>query len=166
MPSVITGTSLSSAALTTGAAGNPGSVTGTWTLTAGSSWEATFADLAEYHTSDQEYEYGTVLIFGGERELTICDKFADTRVAGVVSKDPAYIMNAGQPGITVKLALQGRTPVKISGQVRKGDLLVSSANPGFAEVVPEARPGTLIGKSLEDKFTEEDGFVMAAIGRF
>jgi hypothetical protein len=171
MPSVITGTSVSSAtalitSISTGSSGTPGTVTGQWTLTTGSTWEATFADLAEYHESDKKYDPGTVVIFGGEKEITISEKMLDTRVAGAISTDPAYIMNAGKSGIQLCLALQGRTPVKVVGQVKKGDILVTSNVPGHAIVNNKPEIGTIIGKSLEDKTSQEKGLVMTAIGRF
>jgi hypothetical protein len=171
MPSVITGSQVSAntgliTALSTGAAGTPGTVTGRWTLTTGSTWEATFADLAEYYQADEEYEPGTVLIFGGEKEVTLSTQAHDTRVAGVVSTNPAYTMNKGIEGTVACVALQGKVPVRVVGIVRKGDLLVTSNEAGCAQVSSTPGVGTLIGKSLEDKFDQEVSVINAAIGRF
>jgi len=171
MPSVITGTEVSSTAavvtsISTGAVGSPGTVTGQWTLTSGSTWEATFADLAEYYQADAEYEPGTVLVFGGEQEVTLSTQAHDTRVAGVVSTNPAYTMNKGIEGITACVALQGKVPVCVVGTVRKGDLLVTSDESGCAQISSTPGVGTLIGKSLEDKFDQEPALINVAIGRF
>jgi cytoskeletal protein CcmA (bactofilin family) len=96
----------------------------------GKSIQAQYADLAERYVADAEYNVGTVLVFGGKQEVTVTTKFADHRVAGVVSGQPAYLMNAVAPGIAV--ALRGRVPVKVIGPVHKGDLLVTSDLEGHA----------------------------------
>jgi len=147
--------------LTTGTPATAGTVEGTWTLTAGSYFEATYADLAENFMADQDYEPGTVVKLGGSEEITICDKPHCVDVFGVVSENPAYIMNAGG-GIPV--ALQGRTPVKLIGSVKKGERLVAAGQPGYAMALKEDKyydPRIVIGRSLED--TDGDT-VMAVIG--
>ena len=96
----------------------------------GKSIQAQYADLAERYVADAEYDVGTVLVFGGKQEVTVTTQFADHRVAGVVSGQPAYLMNAVAPGIAV--ALRGRVPVKVIGSVHKGDLLVTSDLEGHA----------------------------------
>ena len=95
------------------------------------STEALYADLAEKYTADANYEPGTVVVFGGDAEVTVTNQFADTRVAGIISTDPAYIMNAGVYGLPV--ALRGRVPCKVIGPVSKGDLLVTSDVEGYAK---------------------------------
>lgn len=96
----------------------------------GKSIQAQYADLAERYRADDEYEVGTVLVFGGREEVTVTTQFADHRVAGVVSGQPAYLMNAVAPGTAI--ALRGRVPVKVIGPVHKGDLLVTSDLEGHA----------------------------------
>ena len=132
--------------LTTGSNATAGTVTGDWTLTAGSTWEATYADLAEKYTTDGPYEAGIVMKFGGDAELTQSDTHNDTRVAGVISDAPAFTMNGGIEG--QYLALSGRVPVKVVGTVRPGDLLVASDTPGHAVVNNEPATGTVIGKAI------------------
>ena len=132
--------------LTTGSNSTAGTVTGDWILTAGSTWSATYADLAEKYTTDNEYEPGTVMKFGGTLELTQSDTANDHRVAGVVSTNPAYILNAEIEG--QYLALSGRVPVKVTGSVSPGDILVSSNVPGHAEVNNDAQSGRIIGKAI------------------
>ena len=118
------------ATLTTGAAATAGTITGSWTLTSGSKLEATYADLAEKYLADADYEAGTVIVVGGEKEVTAGS--IGQRAIGVVSFNPAYVMNSGLEGGTL-VALKGRVPVKITGPVRKGDRLVASEN-GTASV--------------------------------
>ena len=148
--------------ITTGGNTTTGNITGNWLLTAGSQLEATYADLAEYYEADKVYEPGTVLEFGGEKEVTLASD-ETIRVAGVVSTDPAYVMNAGCPGLAVPIALQGRVPVKVRGHIRKGDMMVSAGN-GFARPTLSPKLGTVIGKSLEN-FNGTEGIIEIAIGR-
>jgi hypothetical protein len=151
--------------LTTGANTTAGTFTGNWTLSAGSKWNATYADLSEKYVADASYGPGTVLIFGGVHEVTISTEMNTTRVAGVVTTDAAYTMNSGlEAEFIADIALQGRVPVKVIGPVFKGDLLVAAGN-GHAIANNEARAGTIIGKSLEN-FNEASGVIEVAVGRF
>jgi hypothetical protein len=140
-------------------------VYGTWTLSAGSTFQATYADLAEWYSADADYEPGTVLIFGGSAEVTVTTIYSDSRVAGVVTTDPAYVMNAGLEGTKACIALQGRIPVKVMGYIKKGDLLTTADNSGYATKAINPQVGTIIGKALEDKLTPEKGIIEVAIGR-
>ena len=156
---------LRSTTLTTGASSTAGTITGNWSLSAGSQLQATYADLAEYYEGDREYEPGTVLVFGGEKEVTTTTLRDDTRAAGVVTTDPAYIMNSEQKGIKVCIALAGRVPVKVVGRIKKGDLLTTSSTPGYAVKALDPKLGSIIGKALEDKDNGEAGVIQVAIGR-
>ena len=148
--------------LTTGANSNAGTITGNWTLTAGSRMEATYADLAEYYEADERYLPGTVLMFGGEKEVTLADD-GTSKVAGVVSTNPAYVMNATCPGLLTAVALQGRVPCKVRGKISKGDMLISGGN-GFARPNQFPAMGTVIGKALQD-FDGYEGVIEVAVGR-
>ena len=75
-------------------------------------------------------------------------------------------MNKDLTGTVACIALQGRTPCKVLGRVKKGDLLVTSAKPGYAIVNNHPRVGTVIGKSLADKLTDGEGIIEVAVGRF
>lgn len=110
-----------------------------------------YADLAEKYIADQEYEPGTVVIFGGTEEITVTPYEGDKRVAGVISTDPAYLMNMSSPGLPV--ALRGKVPVKVVGQVSKGDLLITSDVPGYAVSAgfrSDYSPNAVFAKSLVD----------------
>jgi hypothetical protein len=133
---------------------------------AGTASAAKYADLAENYQADAEYEEGTVLVFGGDEEVTASTQFNDRRVAGVVSLKPAYLMNSELEGThVVAIALQGRVPVKVIGRVQKGDLLVTSGRIGFAIVNNDPKVGTVIGKALEAKTTDGDGVIEAVVGK-
>jgi hypothetical protein len=125
---------------------------------------AQYADLAEKYEADAEYAPGTVLEFGGSKEVTVSVEAGSTRVAGVVSTNPSYIMNAGLSAEHVAMvALQGRVPCRVVGPVAKGDMMVSAGN-GSARVDNSARAGTIIGKSLEN-FDGAEGTIEVVIGR-
>lgn len=129
----------------------------------GTSTTAKYADLAENYQGDSQYLPGQVLMFGGEREVTIADPDT-TRVAGVVSTNPAHLMNGALsgPGV-VAIALQGRVPCNVIGPVKKGDLMVS-AGFGFAKVNNQAGTGQVIGKALND-FSGQKGQIEVVVGR-
>ena len=111
------------------------------------STSARYADLAELYLADADYEPGTVVIFGGAAEVTECIRDNDHTVAGVVSTDPALTMNSDlENGIAI--ALTGRVPVKVDGDVNPGDLLVTSQKKGYAMVNNNARSGTILGKAI------------------
>lgn len=114
---------------------------------------ALYADLAERYEADAVYDPGTVLVVGGDNEVTVTAIYADTRVAGIVSKNPAYMMNseAGTNETHPYIALKGRVSCKVIGPIKKGDLLVTSAHPGYACVGQNVFSGAVIGKALEDK---------------
>jgi hypothetical protein len=159
-----TGT-LYSDTLNTGSSGTAGEITGNWTLSAGSRLQATYADLAEFYTSDNEYEPGTVLVFGGPAETTVTNLYGDQRLAGVVSTDPAYLMNSGLSGTVSAIALAGRVPCKVTGRISKGDMLTTSSILGYATKMIEYVPGAFIGKALQDKNSEGPGVVEISVNR-
>jgi hypothetical protein len=156
---------LKSLSLDAGAEDNRGNIRGIWSLTGASKLQATYADLAEYYEGDQEYEPGTVLVFGGDKEVTTSTMINDTRAAGVVTTNPAYVMNQEQTGIKVCLALAGRVPCKIIGRIKKGDMLTTSATPGYAIKAHNPTLGSIIGKALEDKDNGDAGVIQVAVGR-
>tara|TARA_B000000532_G_C18526275_1_gene259494 strand:- start:32 stop:514 length:483 start_codon:yes stop_codon:yes gene_type:complete len=127
---------------------------------------AKYADLAENYLADAEYEVGTVLVFGGEEELTTTDTKGDRKVAGVVSENPAHLMNSGLEGEHVTpLALQGRTPCMVIGKVEKGDIIVTSAIAGYGMVDNNPTVGTVIGKAVGKKEDDGKGIVEVVVGR-
>jgi hypothetical protein len=125
---------------------------------------AQYADLAEVYESDAQYEPGTVVVFGGEKEVTISTSGNDTSVAGVVSTNPAYLMNSDSEGVAV--ALTGKVPCKVVGHINKGDLLSTHpSHHGVAKKTHEPQVGEVIGKALEDYDSEEIGTINIVVGR-
>lgn len=124
---------------------------------------ARYADLAENYAADAEYEPGTVLCFGGDAEVTVCNVDGSARVAGVVSTAPAHVMNSELVGTKATVALQGRVPVKVVGTVRKGDMMVAAGN-GMARAEASPKIGSVIGKALEN-FDGDQGVIEVVVGR-
>ena len=154
--------------LTTGANTTAGSITGNWTLTTGSRLESTYADLAEYYKGEEAYEVGTVVCFGGSEEVHVSSEKCSRRVAGIVSTNPAYIMNQGCSGIPVAVALQGRVPCKVTGKCEKGDIMVHDGQGGataWYHVATIMHPGVVLGKAIQDKSESELSIIEIAVGR-
>lgn len=129
----------------------------------GTASSAYYADLAENYVADEQYEPGTVVQFGGDFEVTLATN-KTPKVAGVVSTNPAYLMNALQEGEhVVAVALQGKVPCKVAGYVSKGDMMVSGGQ-GYAIAAEHPKIGTVIGKALED-FHGEYGVINIVVGK-
>ena len=125
---------------------------------------AQYADLAEVYETDSDYEVGTVVVFGGEKEVTISTEGNDPRVAGVISGSPAYLMNTKSNGQPV--ALLGKVPCKVIGHIVKGDMLSTDpAHNGVAKKTHEPQVGEVIGKALEDYDSDEIGTINIVVGR-
>jgi len=126
---------------------------------------ARYADLAERYEADAVYVPGTVVIVGGEKEITVTRMAANPAVAGVISKTPAYMMNseAGSDETHPYVALKGRVPCKVYGPVTKGDLLVTSRHPGYAcAYVHGDHPKAAFATALES-FSGEFGVIEVKI---
>ena len=142
-----------------------GSTTAWWTTTYSKAMQAQYADLAETYSSDRQYVPGTVVVFGGSKEVTISTQSHDPAIAGVVSTNPAYHMNASAIGIPI--ALQGRVPTRVKGPVAKGDRLVASDIKGVAIKLDKTlyEPGCIIGKALEDITDDRVHTIEVVVGR-
>jgi len=141
-----------------------GSLTKVYNTVYAKATSAQYADLAEIYESDSEYEVGTVVIFGGDKEITVSSMGADPRVAGVISENPAYLMNSEATGQAV--ALQGKVPCKVVGVINKGDMLVThSQHPGVARKGNDPQVGTVIGKALQEYNSTEIGTINIVVGR-
>ena len=127
---------------------NPSTDTLTATVFDGESTTAQYADLAEKYTSDEEYAPGTVLMIGGDAETTVWSG-SDSYIAGVVSTNPAYLMNSKLEG-GIDVALVGRVPVRVEGAINKGQA-VFAVDGGIARA---GAMGPIVGIALETS-TEE-----------
>jgi hypothetical protein len=108
---------------------------------------AKWSDLGERYLADDIYEPGTLVKFGGEKEITI----ADDEVNAIVSTK-AFDLNAGLVGGTV-IALCGRVPTKVKGKIEKFDKIMLSDIPGVARKWDGI--SRVIGRALESNLNED-----------
>ena len=125
---------------------------------------AQYADIAERFAADAVMIPGAVVMFGGAQEITETAEELSEKVFGVVSTQPAYMMNsgAGNNDSHPFVAMTGRTPVRVTGTVNKGDRLVSSSVKGTARAArtgESINPFHVIGRALESKSDAGIGLV-------
>jgi hypothetical protein len=144
--------------------GNIGSATTYFNTVFAKATSAQYADLAEMYVADAAYPPGTVLEFGGNHEVTVSNTAASALIAGVVSTNPAHLMNSTAQGDHLAaIALVGRVPTLVVGPVTKGAMMVSAGN-GHAQASATPAMGTVIGKAVED-FVGASGTIEIAVGR-
>jgi hypothetical protein len=157
---------LNTAVISTGSSGNPGTITGNWTLTGGSRLNSTYADLAERFAADTELDPGTVVELGGQKEIRKVRYDLSEDVFGVISNSAGYLMNAraGTDKTHPAVAMSGRVKVKVTGKVLKGQRLVSAGD-GLARGADEgeATAFNTIGRALENKNSEGEGLLEAIV---
>ena len=132
----------------------------------GNQINANYADVAERFEADEELSPGTVVELGGSAEITLVTDELSEKVFGVISTRAAYLMNsnAGSNATHPPVAMTGRVPVNVVGQVLKGDRLVSAGN-GLARSAQtgEATAFNVIGRALKDKLDTGVGTVEAIV---
>lgn len=146
--------------------GNIGSSTTYFNTAFVKATSAQYADVAERYQADADYPVGTVLVIGGDQEVTQSTDVGQTSIAGTVSENPGVLMNRGLEGINVvNVALLGRVPCRVKGTIKKGDLLMSSDQPGVATKVIGYQPGCIVGKALEAYDSNDVGMIEIMVGR-
>ena len=125
---------------------------------------AQYADIAERFAADAPMTEGAVVMLGGAQEITETGEELSDQVFGVISSKPAYMMNAGAGNNQSHpfVAMTGRTPVRVTGVVNKGDRLVSSSVKGTARAAKTGEsinPFHVIGRALESKSDTGIGMV-------
>jgi hypothetical protein len=150
--------------ITAGTSSTTGLIEGDWSLTASSRLRAVYADIAEKYATDAQYEPGTVVMFGGDKEVTIANLPSTTKVAGIVTTEPAQILNTNLED-AVAIALVGRVPCKVVGTIFKGDMLVVSDIPGVLTSSVAPKTGSLVAKALEFYNSTEVGFIEVMVAR-
>lgn len=133
----------------------------------GTAYRAQWGDLAEYYESDNEYPKGTLVKFGGEKEITI----ADTNVNAVITSEPGFILN-NQMSNGQAIALVGRVPVRVIGKCNKFDYLILSNIAGVATKISDNfnfslssnnMESTVIARALENKNYEDEGLILCVV---
>jgi len=132
----------------------------------GTATEALYADLAEKYVADAHYEPGTVMVIGGDKEVTASNSYMDPTVSGIVSTNPAFLMNKDLTAEhVVDLALTGRVPCKVHGIINRGDMIVSGNIAGVGTSCTDPKFGTVVGKALENYNSKEVGIIEVIAGR-
>jgi len=146
--------------------GNIGTSTTAFNTVHAKATSAQYADMAERFHADTEYAPGTIVELGGTEEITLCVEDLSAKVFGVVSTQPAYLMNgnAGTDATHPPIAMSGRVPVTVMGFVTKGDRLVSAGN-GLARAgnLDEITSFNVIGRALQSKTDQEIGTIEAIV---
>ena len=153
---------------TANATANIGSATSSFNTVFAKATSAQYADLAENYLADAAYAPGTVVEFGGNNEVTMSTVDHSTAVTGIVSTDPAYLMNSQLQGVyTVAVALIGRVPCLVQGPVKKGSVLVTGTVPGTAMAIDNLKfkPGCVVGKAMETIDSVDVKTIEVAVGR-
>ena len=153
---------------TANATANIGSATSSFNTIFAKATSAQYADLAENYLADAAYAPGTVVEFGGNNEVTMSTVDHSTAVAGIVSTDPAYLMNSHLQSVyTVAVALIGRVPCRVQGPVKKGSVLVTGTVPGTAMAIDNLKfkPGCVVGKAMETIDSVDVKTIEVAVGR-
>lgn len=131
-------------------------INGTKTFTStinGTALKANWADLAEKYISDHPYSSGTLVMFGGEKEITIATDHADA----VVSTAPGILINGDSDGVAIALA--GRVPIRIKGIVNKMDkIVVDPTTPGVGKVDNQALD--YIARALESSNNKYEKLIL------
>ena len=145
---------------------NLGSTTSWWNNIYGTSIHAQYADVAERFEADAFIQPGTVVELGGAKEICAVVAELSENILGVISTKAAYLMNSGAGTDTTHppVAVSGRVPVRVIGQIRKGDRLVSAGN-GLARAGhrTEISPWNVIGRALASKSTPGEGVIEATV---
>ena len=140
------------------------------TLFAGTATSSQYADIAERFAADNQIVPGEVVSLGGEAEITITKEEKDSNILGVISTDPAFLMNdaAGDNKTHPPVALTGRVPCYVVGPVEKGDRLVSSNTAGVATVINSNEVfenyTAIIGRALETNNNSDVKLVEILVG--
>ena len=109
-------------------------------------------DIAERFRTVGEARPGDVVVFDADvNAVRLCDSDYDTKVVGIASAEPAFILGAQEE--QVPIALCGRVPCNVDADIAPiaaGDLLTTSPTQGYAQkaVDRDKATGAIIGKAL------------------
>ena len=120
----------------------------------GTATQARYADLAEkYTTGDEDLPAGTAVAVGTDDCCEVVPARASDYCIGVVSTDPAYMMNSEADGQYI--GLKGRLPVRVKGAVSKGEA-VYAMNDGVSSTI---KTTALVGVALETSSDEGEKLI-------
>lgn len=115
--------------------------------------EAWYADLAEKYTTAEELPAGTAVAVCASEDHDVEPAKASDFCIGVVSTDPALMMNSGAEGQYI--GLKGRLPVRVKGAVKKGQAVYAMADGVCTTIATTA----LVGVALESSSDEAEKLI-------
>lgn len=128
-------------------------------------------NITEEFLSEYEYPIGTIVDFAGYHEVRMTLTDHSARVAGVITSDTENSLNEDlfttvTNAVSVTMVIAGRAMCKVKGKVGKGDLLVSSDEPGIAQRLSMEKyvPGCVLGKSISNKENDETELIQIIVG--
>ena len=129
----------------------------------GEASSATYADLAEVYKVDRQHKVGTVVRASEDPRYDVqaCDFALDTRVIGVISENPAYLMNREEEGLPV--ALTGKVPVRLVGPVKKSDVIVPAGEGCVRAMKDPSEMPFKMGCAVEENLDAGEKLVMCII---
>lgn len=119
----------------------------------GTATKARYADLAEKYTTAEELLPGTAVAVCSHPDHEVEPAKSSQLCIGVVSTDPAYMMNSEAEGQYI--ALKGRVPVRVVGPIKKGQAVYAWEN-GVCSTL--ATTG-LVGVALESNDSADEKLV-------
>ena len=119
----------------------------------GTATAARYADLAEKYTTSEELTPGTAVAVCAHEDHEVEPASASNLCIGVVSTDPAFMMNSESEGQYI--ALKGRVPVRVKGAVHKGAPIYALSNGICTTLATTA----LVGIALESNSNEGEKLV-------
>ena len=145
---------------------NIGTPSNRWNIVYATATSAQYADLAENYIVDTITKPHDIMVIGGNEEVTTSTISHDPRVIGVISQNPAYLMNSRISDVGSAIALTGRVPVRVKGPVNKGDCIVSSDIAGVGEKLDMFKytPGCIVGKTLDSIDDDSIKLIEVVIG--
>jgi hypothetical protein len=119
----------------------------------GTATSARYADLAEKYSTAEELAPGTAVAVCACEDHDVEPAKASDHCIGVVSTDPAYMMNSDSEGQYI--GLKGRLPVRVKGTVKKGQAVYAMADGVCTTLATTA----LVGVALESNAAESEKLV-------
>jgi len=115
----------------------------------GTATQAQYADLAEKYTTAEEYPVGTAMSICTDAEHEAHAAGKSDFAIGVISAEPAYLMNIDCDGQAI--GLKGRVPVRIKGTVKKGQAVYAWEDGVCTTIESRALVGIALESSEDPK---------------
>ena len=119
----------------------------------GTATSARYADLAEIYTTNTEHPIGTAMAICTDEDHEAGPAKASDMCIGIISAEPAYLMNSDSEGQAI--GLKGRVPVRVKGPVKKGQAIYAWADGICTTIAATA----MVGIALESSDIEDEKLI-------